>query len=664
MKRMFVTLGIFLFLCCSMSSVSFAQKSSAEKSSAEQSSPNTLWGPRLPHRAPQATSVKPKDIDWKREIVYFLLVDRFADGDTSNNNAAGPKSHKKFEEKLGNFEDLKTYQGGDLLGIIAKLDYLKDLGVTAIWLSPLYQNPNENFLGWWSYHGYHPLDHFSVEKTFGDMELVRKLVNEAHARGMKVILDTVYNQVAVQHPWVQDPKNWNDKGFSKWFHELSGKDDKTSIHNWEDEWELENRELYGLPDLKQDNPNVYDFLLDMSRYWIENTGADGFRLDAVKHINSNFWQRITSDLYKLYGKNFLMLGEVFHGDTKVLVRHQNDGFNALFDIPLYFDIRRVFAEGNSMEVLSNRILEESKVYSHKILWSTLIDNHDLERFSYVAKDHIREKIKNATTFLAVMNGLPVLYYGTEIALTGGPSNDGKGNGTEHLNRRMMDWGKVEIEKKPDGLITYMKNLFALRRSKKSLYDGKFVEFYKDPCVYVFAKVSEKEASLAAFNNCSVKQKVRVPVRYNLFTEGAELPEFRGTNKTKISDTALNLSLEAYSSEVYNSNNVNLSEFPKDFEMSVPVSIGSGSDFVQHRFVFEVPKATSVSVAGDFNGWNPKAHQMTQNQNTKKWEILVTMKRGKHPYKFVINGSEWLIDSTATVFENDGVGGKNSVLNIP
>lgn len=623
-----------------------------------------VLGPKLPPRAPAVLSVKPKEIDWKREVVYFLLVDRFSDGDPSNNENAGRGSHKKFYERLKNFDDLKTYQGGDILGVASKLDYLKEMGITTIWLSPLYENPNQDFLGWWSYHGYHPVDHFEVEKTFGDFKTLRKLVDEAHARGMKVILDMVYNQVGAQHPWVQDAKNWHDKGFVNWFHEHSGKDAKTSIKNWEDPWELENRELFGLPDLKQENANVYDFLLDMSKFWVEKTGADGFRLDAVKHVNSSFWKRINADLHGAYGKNFLMLGEVFHGDTRVLAKYQNDDFNALFDIPLYFDVRRVFAEGNSFEVLSNRLQEESRVYSGDMLWSTLIDNHDLERFSFVAKTNVRDKLKNAITFLAVMNGLPVIYYGTEVALEGGASTDAKGNGTEHLNRRMMPWERVDAEKKNGGIINHMKQIFALRRERKSLYDGKMIELYKDPCVYVFAKVADDDTALVAFNNCSVAQKISVPARMGLFGEGQEISEFWGGEIAKVAGGKIAIELNAYSAKVFTRLNATPVQLSANFDWTVPMSANEVGDFVRHKFSADFPKATSVSVAGDFNGWSPTQAPLSKNPATGKWEGVVTVKRGKHPYKFVVNGKDWLVDDAAKQFESDPYGGKNSILNLP
>lgn len=660
MKSPFAYLIVFLLLC----SCAFwkAPTASAETSCAD-------CGPKLPQRALPVSPLPPKQIDWRKEIIYFLLIDRFADGDTSNNSVGDLNSHKKFIEGSKNYEDLKTYQGGDILGVISKLDYIKSTGATAIWLSPVYENSDSAFMGWWPYHGYHPTDHFAVENHFGDMKTLKRLVNEAHARGLKVILDTVYNQVGPNHSWVKDSINWKEKGFSKWFNPHSGKDESTSIKDWENQTELETKELFGLPDLRQENEHVYQYLLDMSKYWIDSTGADGFRLDAVKHINQKFWRRINADLHDRYGKDFLMLGEVLHGDPKYMAKYQGDGFNALFDIPLYFDMRRVFAEGNSMEVLSGRILEDARVYkSDGAIWSTLLDNHDLVRFAYAAKDSVREKIKNAITFLAAFNGIPVIYYGTEVALQGGPITNDKGEGTDYLNRRFMPWEKVAAETKRGGIAEHMAAVFEFRKRTPSLYSGKFLELYKDACVYVFAKVGELETSVAAFNNCVEKQTVSVPLRYAMAVKGDAFADFRNERVLKVEKSAFSIELDGYSSNVFKGTNRQKNVLPSDYELGVALSQVSKVGFVTVNFVFtpleKYVGASSVAIAGDFNGWNPSSNQMQKSADGKNWQISTQMRQGRHPYKFVINGKDWVEDHNAKIFEGDGVGGRNSVVVVP
>ncbi|MBC7186566.1 MAG: hypothetical protein H5U38_05990, partial [Calditrichaeota bacterium] len=248
-------------------------------------------------------------------MIYFVLIDRFCDGDTSNNRGRVPASHRLWDGDSAHLGWLKTYQGGDLQGVINKLDYLQELGVTAIWLSPVYDNSDSSFMGWWPYHGYQPVDFFSVEEHFGTVDLLRELVSEAHRRGMKVILDIICNHVAPDHPWVANPDNWQRRGYRHWFHPHSGADASTSINNWQDQVQLETRELHGMPDFAQENPHVYDFLLDMSKYWIQQTDCDGFRLDAVKHAPKAFWRRYCADLHRFAGPDFLLLGEVFEGSV-------------------------------------------------------------------------------------------------------------------------------------------------------------------------------------------------------------------------------------------------------------------------------------------------------------------------------------------------------------
>lgn len=396
------------------------------------------YGPRhVPYvHATRATHWH-EGIDWRDEVIYFVLIDRFCDGDSTNNHGRVPASHRRWHGHPAHAEQLKTYQGGDLQGVRDRLDYLRDLGVTAIWLSPVYDNSDSSFMGWWPYHGYQPVDFFSGDEHFGTLQLLRHLVEEAHRRGTKVILDIVSNHVATDHPWVKDCENWHRRGYKHWFHPHSGKDASSSINNWQDQTQLETRELHGFPDLAQENPRVYEFLLDMSKYWIEQTRCDGFRLDAVKHIPKIFWRRYRSDIHRFAGPDFLLLGEVFDGRIDYLAEYATLGFNALFDIPLYYTINRVFAQGASASLLSTH-LRTNQARLGSTLLSPLIDNHDVARFSYWAGEGAKEKLSLALTFLLTHEGLPMLYYGTEVALEGGPPVDPvTGTSQDYLNRMMM-----------------------------------------------------------------------------------------------------------------------------------------------------------------------------------------------------------------------------------
>lgn len=620
--------------------------------------------PTGPALAPRAVGVDPppKQIDWSKQIVYFVLIDRFFNGDPSNDTGGNPASHIKPGAAPGE-QHLKSYQGGDLLGVLEKLDYLKDLGVTVLWLSPVFKNDSQEFKGLWPYHGYHPYDHYTVEEHFGDITLLRRVVDEAHKRDLKVVIDMVYNQVSRQHPWVRDPENFEQKGFKTWFHPHSFEGEEHSIKDWKDQNELETKELFWLPDFDQDNPNVHAFLLDVSRYWIQQTGADGFRLDAVKHINPRFWKRINGDLHRLYGNDFLMMGEIFEGDVQYVAKYRGLGFNAIFDIPLYYTLRNVFAAGGSMELLSDQLRLNLKVFNSDELLGNLIDNHDVVRFSFRAESQVREKIRLAMTFINALNGIPIVYYGTEVVLEGGPESDEQGLSTDYLNRRMFPWERVAKESAPGGMIDYFRKLFAFRKAHRALSAGKLVELAKDPVTYAFAKVAPDDLAVAMFNNSESSQTVEAPVRYDLFAEGDRLTGFLDGETVTVKDHKLTVELPPLSARIFAMPNTAKRALPPDYEVGVKSTGRLGSDFRLIRFRFQTDEADvrTVALAGEFNGWNPRKDALKFNQESKTWELSYPLRKGKYRYKFVINGETWIPDLNAQEFENNSFGTKNSIV---
>jgi alpha-amylase len=174
-----------------------------------------------------------------------------------------------------NVNDPKGYFDGDLKGVTAKLDYTKEMGFTAIWLTPIFKNEPGG------YHGYWIQDFYKVDPHFGTMEDLKTLVKEAHKRGMKVILDFVANHTGYHHPWLSDPTK------KDWFHE------KKEIFDWSDQKQVENGWVYGLPDLAQENPEVKRYLIDAAKWWIKQTDIDGYRLDTVRHVPKSFCQEFS-----------------------------------------------------------------------------------------------------------------------------------------------------------------------------------------------------------------------------------------------------------------------------------------------------------------------------------------------------------------------------------
>lgn len=426
--------------------------------------------PRPAGPAGVASASEPPDSwarTWSPQVIYFPLTDRFEDGDPTNN----------YEVDRGS---PKAFHGGDLRGLIQRLDYIQGLGATTLWLPPVTDSTNHARIGEYEgtgYHGYWVRDHYRVEEHQGTLETLKELVGEAHRRGMKVVLDVVLNHVGPDHPWVRDPQK------AGWFHAHG------PIRDWEDPRELEDGEVGGLPDLAQENPEVYRELLASTLWWVEQTGVDGLRLDAVKHVPKAFWERLTADLRAARGPDFLLLGEVLHGDPKVQAPYQRAGVEALFDIPLYYTIKEVFAEGGSAELLGRRLDEDrSYLAPHKLV--TLLDNHDFPRFMTSAGGH-RDRLKLALAFLMTVRGIPSIYYGTEVGMQGGHDPD---------NRRGMEWGAD-----PD-MTDHVRRLTSLRASQPPLQLGHQQELWRDREVYAFARRFEGQEVVAIFNNSPAPQR--------------------------------------------------------------------------------------------------------------------------------------------------------------
>lgn len=422
------------------------------------------------------TIPSPRDDNWANDTIYFLLTDRFEDGDKTNNSDTQP----------GN---LKRFQGGDLQGLINKLDYIKNLGVTAIWITPVVENMAE-FFDADGYHGYWPMDFFKVDPHIGNMEKYKEFVNKAHERGMKVIFDIPLNHVAWEHPFTKDPSK------KDWFHKIG------DIKDWNDPYQLENGSISGLPDLAQENPEVYKYLLDVCKFWAKETGIDGYRLDAVIHVNREFWKKLSDDLRKELGPDFLLLGEVFHGDPKRIHPYQTDGLTSIMDMSLYFTIAEVFAHDYSMRVLADRMHELEATFEDPSIMGAFIDNHDFHRFITLAGNNGREKMKLALAFLLTVNRMPIIYYGTEATLDGTDPQLGHG---DPENRKMMQFGKD-----PD-MEQYIKTLIATRNNNEALKNGTFAEMYRDDQVFAYARVYRDKEAVIILNNSYQDQTREVPI---------------------------------------------------------------------------------------------------------------------------------------------------------
>jgi len=398
------------------------------------------------------------------------------------------------------------FYGGNLAGLREKLDYLSDLGVSALWLSPVFKNQGDG------YHGYWPVDFYAVDPRFGTLEELQALVKDCHARGMKVLLDIVLNHAGYDHPMAHDPR------FRSWFHH-------TGDIRWVSQKSLERGSLHGLPDFAQEKEEVARYLIDMSVWWLEKTGVDGFRLDAVKHIPASFWKRFSREVHAKGGPDFLLLGEVLRGIPHYIARYQReDGIDALFDVPFADTVRSALsrdaeAPGPSLlqrlvelwheyrTMLFNEILRKlsareptdmrwfsalahaERSYPRPELMAPFIDSHDMSRFASEAHPPL-QRLKMALALLMTWRGIPVVTYGTESCVPGMTHSD---------NRAPMRFGSD-----PD-LHDYLRSLIRLRRSVPALTSGTQRQVFADKEVYAFLREAGESRVLVALNNSRLNQ---------------------------------------------------------------------------------------------------------------------------------------------------------------
>jgi glycosidase len=331
-----------------------------------------------------------RSTETRSDALYFVLVDRFADGDP---DPAGSIDRS----------DPQGWHGGDLAGVLQHLDAIADLGVGGIWLSPVGRARSEKHGPWGAYHGYWALAIDELDPRFGTMGELRTLADRLHRRGMSLYLDVVYNHVAPDAPLVAQHPDW--------FHH------EGDIANWDDPVEAVTHDVHGLPDLAQEKPEVYAYLRDASLALIDAADPDGFRVDAVRHLPEGFLARLGEEL-RARKPGFRLLGEVFDGNADHLAaRAKADHLDAVFDFPLYFALRDTVCDGAPAGRLATALLAGYGGATPV----TLVDNHDLPRIASACG----AKAETALAVALTARGTPSITYGTEAGLVGAKEPDNR-----------------------------------------------------------------------------------------------------------------------------------------------------------------------------------------------------------------------------------------------
>ena len=414
--------------------------------------------------------------------IYFALIDRFANGDTTNDGVVDRT-------------DPAAWHGGDLKGLMAHLDELASLGVRTLWLSPVFKSRYEPFFGHGAFHGYWTEDLRKIDPRFGDSRDLETLATELKRRGMKLVLDVVLNHVGYEAPILSQHPDW--------FHK------RGAITHWDDPDELVNFDVHGLPDLAVEKEEVYQYLVTSSAAWVGAVHPDGFRLDAVKHIPLAFWKRYNAEIHERAGRSFLLLGEIFEGSPWLLAEAQRAGdFTAVFDFPLHYALTDVFCDDKPIGRLA-ATLAADRFYNDPNSLVTFLDNHDLPRILSACHGEL-PRVLAALTFMLTARGIPSLTYGTEVGLEGSHEPENRGD---------MRFGAATPEAR--ALTDRIRRLLVARREHPALSYGTSQISSLDPDRLVVLRAAGDDAALIAVNWSAEHSQMTLPLapKDTIITDG-------------------------------------------------------------------------------------------------------------------------------------------------
>lgn len=413
-----------------------------------------------------------------------------------------PEAGVTYEIFVQSFNDSNGDGIGDFNGVTEKLDYVKELGANAIWFMPIMPSP--------TYHKYDVTDYKAVHPDYGTMEDFKKLLEEAHKRDIKIVIDMIINHTSTEHPWFQASKSGRDNEYRDYY-VWAQKDtiaafldkkvitlDSDNIRQWHDPGQGE--DFYygffwgGMPDLNFDHPKVREEIYEIGRFWLEEVGVDGFRLDAAKHIfpddrpldNHEFWKEFRSKMQAIKPDVYLV-GEVY--DKKEIVAPYLPGLPALFNFDFHYTLIDALNNGDGQLLLQKQkeVLDFYQAITPNFIDATFSSNHDQPRLLNDLKED-RAKYKQASAILLTMPGAPYLYYGEEIGMLGlkpdehirepflwNTKENDKGRASWIESKYSTDANVTPLEaqrKDPESYFNHYKKLIALRNSYSALAIGK------------------------------------------------------------------------------------------------------------------------------------------------------------------------------------------------
>lgn len=400
--------------------------------------------------------------EWLRDaVIYHVFIDRFAT--TGGRPFDAPATPGGF-------------YGGTLRGTIERLDYIAELGATCVWLSPLFPSP--------SHHGYDATDYRAVEPRLGSADDLRELIDAAHQRGMRVILDFVVNHVSSDHPAFRAALADRNSAEASWF----------TFTRWPDQY----LSFFGVPDMPQidsDDPGARGYMIDCATYWLDQ-GVDGFRLDYANGPSHTFWSQFRAAT-RAARPDSITLGEVV--ETPALQRSYQGRLDGCLDFLLLQALRQFFAFGTlAASAFDTFLRRHLAFFPADFAPPSFLDNHDMNRFLWVVGGDTR-RLKLAALCQFTLPHPPIVYYGTEVGLS--QSRDVRyadGSGHPEESRLPMLWGDAQDR----DLLGFYRRLIALRRATPALWRGARETLAADDRagLYAYACASDAGAAIVALNN--------------------------------------------------------------------------------------------------------------------------------------------------------------------
>lgn len=444
------------------------------------------------------------------DVMYLITPDRFANGDPGNDN---------LEDVSVNRQNPNARHGGDLEGISRHLDYLKDLGITTIWLNPV----QENRMPGGSYHGYSITDYYKIDPRFGTNEEFKAFTKTAHDKGLKIVMDMVLNHCGSSHWWMKDlpAKDWiNNNGvYVQTNHATVSVMDVHAAPSERAAF-LNGWFVRSMPDLNQTNPHLAVYLIQNTIWWIEYARIDGIRQDTYSYLDYDFLARWNREIYAEY-PDFNIVGETWYNKStssawwqkNSRLSNKDSDLKTPMDFSLTFITQSAFDSKTDNGYLNNIFEDIAQDFIYPDPYNVLIflDNHDMTRFNRKDETDLK-RFKQGLAFLLTTRGIPQIFYGTEILMTGvkeeGDGNlrkDFPGGWPDDKTDLFSKSGRTEMQNEA---WDYLQKLLQWRKTSPAVTEGKMIHYAPRNGVYVYARVKDGHTVMVMLNSSLADQTVK------------------------------------------------------------------------------------------------------------------------------------------------------------